>query len=141
MVISTNASANKSLAWEIEFGWRSNWVANDIYIISSIGTITIKKFSPFREKICKVKLANQELTDINYSINAIPKSLPYGTKIKYMDNCNDEKENYIYITQGDVKRGFVFTRLKECRLTKVPFWLDNLYEELDHIMIRMDNCR
>ncbi|MEW8340590.1 MAG: hypothetical protein AB2708_12130 [Candidatus Thiodiazotropha taylori] len=140
LVLSINSHADQTLAWEVEFGWRSNWVANDVQTINSIGKVKITKFSPFQEKICEVELASHELADINYFINEIPKNLPYGTIIQYMDNCNDEKENYIYITKGDIKRGFVFTRLNECRLTKVPFWLDNLFEKLEQLKRRMNNC-
>jgi hypothetical protein len=139
-VLSMNIYGSQKITWEIEYGWRSSWIVSNMQMINSLGEMRITQFSPFQDKICGIELTKQELADINYSMNSIPSELPEGTIVQYIDRCHDEKENYIYITQENKKRGFIFTRLNECRSTKVPSWLSDFYKKLEKIQKRFSDC-
>ncbi len=139
--ISLAGCIHDETAWEVAYGWSSGWGNSPMYKINSKGEMELIK--PYPDDVknqCTQKLDGGRLSIIKSKIDTIPASLPQETEIRYLDNCADEREDYIFITEGLNQQGFSFSQSAECRRTEIPAWLDNLNKELAQFKSIIDGC-
>jgi hypothetical protein len=140
MIFTNIAYASEEQIWEIEFGWHSGWGISQIHTIDSLGKTEFLRTNDSGAQVCKKRLEEEKIIKIEEKIKAIPNNLPLGTLIQYLDNCKDERENYIYLIKGNVKRGFQYSREERCWDTTVPKWLISLFSELENNVSSIVNC-
>jgi len=126
--------------WRVEFGWTSGWGSGPVLSIASDGKMSSTTSHPYGRKICGIRLDVKELGDIKKRIDEIPDDILYGTRVEYLDHCADERENFIYLTSGDKRRGFSYSQPETCWERKVPQWLLKLNEELNRHAHAIENC-
>lgn len=128
--------------WEVGYGWTSGWGNGPMYKINSEGRLELIKPYPNDEnKLCTQKLDNKTLSKIRSKIDSIPSNIPKETEVKYLDNCADERENYIFITEGVSQLGFSYSQSNDCRRVEIPSWLISLNDELEKIKGTIEGCQ
>ncbi len=93
------------------------------------------------KKVCLAKLDSTSLAKLESKITAIPSALPKETNIKYLDNCSDERENYIYVNFGSYVQSFSYTQSTECRRAEIPSWLADLNHEVNLHRKKIEGCK
>ena len=135
-------TTKNSQIWDINYGWQSGWGVGPSLTIKSNGTISYLESNSVvtARKVCEEKLDKTIIKRIKKKIDAIPDNISYGTSVTYLDNCFDEKENYIGVTIDGKVRMFAYSQSEKCWAVNVPIWLVELNTELNLHQDAINNC-
>ncbi|MBU2714399.1 hypothetical protein, partial [Zooshikella harenae] len=110
LFLSSCAIKSNDSDWSVSYVWTSGWGYGTVFTLHSNGKILNSKHNTQ----CEETVDSVSLLEIEEKIIKVNRLTPKGTKIEYLDNCADERQNNISITYGDQKRVFKYSQLKEC---------------------------